>query len=130
MRTVPTKPGRGNKDVKLLIILLKRADPKLLECGQFHTYKLRTTPADMTSPLYKLSLPFFDSGTPEECILFRRGLTTVFKGQNITQGPLSYVVAKTFLKVDALTVFEQAEIARGNQMLPYFELCLDDVAKH
>eukprot|EP00957_Ditylum_brightwellii_P198026 15087299-Ditylum_brightwellii.AAC.1 len=72
MRTVPTKPGCGNKDVKQSIIPFKRADPKPLERVQFHTYKLHTTPADATSPLYKLSLPFFESGTPEEWILFRR----------------------------------------------------------
>eukprot|EP00957_Ditylum_brightwellii_P198945 15164265-Ditylum_brightwellii.AAC.1 len=74
MRTVPTKLGRGNKDVKRSIILLKRADPKPLERGQFHTYKLCTTPADATSPIYELSLPFFESRTPEEWSFFRRGL--------------------------------------------------------
>eukprot|EP00957_Ditylum_brightwellii_P200689 15298790-Ditylum_brightwellii.AAC.1 len=98
MRTVPTKPGRGNKDVKRLIIPFLRPTPKPLKRGQFHTYKLRTTPADVTSPLYELSVPFFESGTPEEWILFRRGLTAVPKGQNITQGPPSYAVAKTLLK--------------------------------
>eukprot|EP00957_Ditylum_brightwellii_P149852 11412545-Ditylum_brightwellii.AAC.1 len=75
MRAVPTKPGRGNKDVNRSIIPFKRADPKPLKRGQFHTYKLLTTPADATSPLYELSVPFFKSGTPEEWILFRRGLT-------------------------------------------------------
>eukprot|EP00957_Ditylum_brightwellii_P072798 5532614-Ditylum_brightwellii.AAC.1 len=65
MKTVPTKPGRGNKDVKRSIIPFKRADPKPLERGQFHTYNLHTTPADATSPLYKLSLPFFKEGSPE-----------------------------------------------------------------
>eukprot|EP00957_Ditylum_brightwellii_P023468 1771212-Ditylum_brightwellii.AAC.1 len=72
MRTVPTKPGRGNKDVKWSIIPFKRADPKPLKRGKFHTYKLRTTPADVASPLYELSLPFFKEGTPEEWIVFRR----------------------------------------------------------
>eukprot|EP00957_Ditylum_brightwellii_P037508 2836562-Ditylum_brightwellii.AAC.1 len=65
MKTVPMKPECRNKDVKRLIIPFKRADPKPLECGQFPTYKLRTTPADVTSPLYKLSLPFFEEGSPE-----------------------------------------------------------------
>eukprot|EP00957_Ditylum_brightwellii_P001182 92981-Ditylum_brightwellii.AAC.1 len=46
------------------------------------------------------------------------------------QGPPSYAVAKTLLKGNALTVFKQAEIAHGNQTVPHFELCLDDVAKH
>eukprot|EP00957_Ditylum_brightwellii_P062830 4767348-Ditylum_brightwellii.AAC.1 len=130
MRTVPTKPRRGNKDVKQSIIPFQRATPIPLKHGQFHTYKMRTTPADVMSPLYKLLVPFFESRTPEEWILFRRGLTVVLKGQNITQCPLSYTVAKTLLKGDAVTVFEQAEIAHGNQTVPNYKLCLDDVAKH
>eukprot|EP00957_Ditylum_brightwellii_P197863 15072986-Ditylum_brightwellii.AAC.1 len=68
MRTVPTKPGRSNKDVKWSIIPFKRADLKPLKRGQFHTYKLCTTPADATSLIYELSLPFFEEGTPEEWI--------------------------------------------------------------
>eukprot|EP00957_Ditylum_brightwellii_P114523 8732437-Ditylum_brightwellii.AAC.1 len=130
MRTVPTKPKKSNLDVKCPVILFPRPAPKQLERSQFHTYKLRTIPADATSPLYELSIPFFDCRTPEEWIKFRRGLTTVLKGQNITQGPPTYAVAKTLLKRNALTVFEQAEIAHGNQTVPHFELCLDDGAKH
>eukprot|EP00957_Ditylum_brightwellii_P005366 409375-Ditylum_brightwellii.AAC.1 len=61
--------------MKWSIILFKRADVKPIERGQFHTYMLRTTPADPTSPLYKLWLPFSEEGSPEEWILFRRGLT-------------------------------------------------------
>eukprot|EP00957_Ditylum_brightwellii_P166100 12645821-Ditylum_brightwellii.AAC.1 len=72
MKAVPTKPGRPSKYMKRFIIPFKRADVKPLEHGQFHTYKLRTTPADPTPPLYKLSLPFFKEGSPEEWILFRR----------------------------------------------------------
>eukprot|EP00957_Ditylum_brightwellii_P160253 12200575-Ditylum_brightwellii.AAC.1 len=80
MRTVPTKPRKSNPDVKRLIIPFQRPAPKHLECGQFHAYKLCTTPADATSSLYKLSVPFFDCGTPEEWIKFRRSLTAVLKG--------------------------------------------------
>ena len=54
----------------------------------------------------------------------------MLKGQNVTQGPASYPVTKTLLKGDALTVFEQAEIAGGNQTVPHFNKCLDDVAEH
>eukprot|EP00957_Ditylum_brightwellii_P054350 4118274-Ditylum_brightwellii.AAC.1 len=75
MKTVPTKPGCPSKDMKQVIIPFKRADPKPFERGQFHTYKLHTTSADATSPIYKLSLPFFEEESPEEWILFRRGLT-------------------------------------------------------
>eukprot|EP00957_Ditylum_brightwellii_P109748 8371341-Ditylum_brightwellii.AAC.1 len=91
---------------------------------------LRTTPADAISPIYELSIPFFDEGTPKEWIKFQRGLHAVLKGQNVTHGPLSYAVAKTLLKGDAIMVFEQADTTHENQTVTNFELCLDNVSKH
>eukprot|EP00957_Ditylum_brightwellii_P000999 79855-Ditylum_brightwellii.AAC.1 len=67
---------------------------------------------------------------PEEWIKFWCGLQAVLKGQNMTQGPASYAVAKTLLKSDALMVFKEAETTHRNQTVPHFELCLDDVAAH
>eukprot|EP00957_Ditylum_brightwellii_P076552 5818666-Ditylum_brightwellii.AAC.1 len=75
-------------------------------------YKLCTTPADAKLSIYMLLVPFFDNGTPEEWIKFRRGLQAVLKRQNIMQGFPSYAVTKTLLKGNVLTVFEQAEIDR------------------
>eukprot|EP00957_Ditylum_brightwellii_P048649 3691518-Ditylum_brightwellii.AAC.1 len=115
MKTAPIVTKSSNLDVKRAIILFQRPAPRNLEKCQYHTYKLRTTPADPASPVYKLAEPFFDEGTPEEWIKFRRGLSAVLKGQKVTQSPASYTVAKMLLKGDALTVVEQAEIARGNQ---------------
>eukprot|EP00957_Ditylum_brightwellii_P099975 7618863-Ditylum_brightwellii.AAC.1 len=40
------------------------------------------------------------------------------------------MVAKTLLKGDTLTVLEHAEVARGNQTVPHFNECLDDVTEH
>eukprot|EP00957_Ditylum_brightwellii_P150878 11488629-Ditylum_brightwellii.AAC.1 len=70
MRTVATTTKRSNPGVKRAIIPFQRPAPRQLERGQFHAYKLRTTPADPTSLIYKLSVPFFDAGTPEEWIKF------------------------------------------------------------
>eukprot|EP00957_Ditylum_brightwellii_P151397 11529177-Ditylum_brightwellii.AAC.1 len=104
MRTTPTSSKQqSNPDVKQAVIKYSRPTPRQLECGQFHTYKLRTTPADATSPTYKLSIPFFEEGTPREWIKFQHGQQAVLKGQNVTQGPPSYAVAKTLLKGNALT---------------------------
>eukprot|EP00957_Ditylum_brightwellii_P125262 9548417-Ditylum_brightwellii.AAC.1 len=130
MRTVPTSPKQSNPDVKQAVILFPRPASRQLERGRFYAYKLCTTPADATSPIYKLSVPFFDCGTPEEWIKFRHGLAVVLKVQNVMQGPASYTIAKTLLKGDMLTVFEQSEIAHRNQTVPHLKLCLDDVAKH
>eukprot|EP00957_Ditylum_brightwellii_P132586 10111041-Ditylum_brightwellii.AAC.1 len=103
MKTVLMATKHTNPDVKRAIILFPRPEPRNLERGQFHTYKLRTTPVDATLPVYKLSVSFFDEGTPEEWIKFQCGLAAVLKGQNVTQGPAGYAVAKTLLKGDALT---------------------------
>eukprot|EP00957_Ditylum_brightwellii_P105972 8083594-Ditylum_brightwellii.AAC.1 len=70
MKTAPIATKSSNPDVKRAIILFPRPDPRNLEKGQYHTYKLCTTPADPTSPNYELAVPFFDEGTPEEWIKF------------------------------------------------------------
>eukprot|EP00957_Ditylum_brightwellii_P131955 10061999-Ditylum_brightwellii.AAC.1 len=70
MRTVPTSTKQSNPDAKWEVIPLPRPAQRQLEGGQFHTYKLHTTPADVTSPIYELSVSFFDEGTPEEWIKF------------------------------------------------------------
>eukprot|EP00957_Ditylum_brightwellii_P073544 5587764-Ditylum_brightwellii.AAC.1 len=74
MRTAPTSTQRSNPDVKRAVIAFPRPAPRQLKCSQFHTYKLRTTPAGATSPIYELSVTFFNKGTPEEWIKFQRGL--------------------------------------------------------
>eukprot|EP00957_Ditylum_brightwellii_P094852 7223425-Ditylum_brightwellii.AAC.1 len=93
-------------------------------------YKLQSTPTDVTLPTYELSIPFFKEGTLKEWIKFRRRLQAVLKGQNVTQGPPSYAVAKTLLKGDTLIVFEQAETTHRNQTVTNFKLCPDDMTKH
>eukprot|EP00957_Ditylum_brightwellii_P042318 3204502-Ditylum_brightwellii.AAC.1 len=72
MRTAPISTQQRNLGVKRAVIAFPRPIPRQLKCRQFHTYKLRTTPADATSPIYKLSVPFFNKETPEEWIKFQR----------------------------------------------------------
>eukprot|EP00957_Ditylum_brightwellii_P012889 973940-Ditylum_brightwellii.AAC.1 len=66
----PTSTQQSNPDVKRAVIVFPRPAPRQLECSQFYTYKLRTTPADAISSIYKLSVPFFGEVTPEERIKF------------------------------------------------------------
>eukprot|EP00957_Ditylum_brightwellii_P104425 7953699-Ditylum_brightwellii.AAC.1 len=58
----------NNSDIKRAVIAFQQPQARQLERGQYHTFKLRTTPADPTSPIYKLSVLFFDNGTPKEWI--------------------------------------------------------------
>eukprot|EP00957_Ditylum_brightwellii_P170107 12948001-Ditylum_brightwellii.AAC.1 len=129
MKTAP--PNKQSKpNVKQAVIAFQQHPPRQLKHRQYHAYKLRTTPADATLPIYKLFVPFFSEGTLEEWIKSWRGIQVVLKGQNVEQGLASYAVSKTLLKGDAFMVFEQAESDHGNQTVPHFELCLDDVAEH
>eukprot|EP00957_Ditylum_brightwellii_P001046 82738-Ditylum_brightwellii.AAC.1 len=82
MRKAPSTKRASDPDVKQAVIALTRPTPKTLKRSQYHTYRLRTTPADTNSHTYKLAIPFFDEGTPEEWIKFRRRLQAVVKGQN------------------------------------------------
>eukprot|EP00957_Ditylum_brightwellii_P020560 1550066-Ditylum_brightwellii.AAC.1 len=74
MRTAPTSTQQSNSDMKRAVIAFPRPTPRQLKFSQFHTYKLRNIPADASSPIYKLSVPFFNKGTPKEWIKFRCGL--------------------------------------------------------
>eukprot|EP00957_Ditylum_brightwellii_P028491 2151015-Ditylum_brightwellii.AAC.1 len=56
---------QSNPNVKQAVIKFTIPTPRQLKRGQFHTYKLRTTSSDTTSPTYKLSIPFFEEGTPK-----------------------------------------------------------------
>eukprot|EP00957_Ditylum_brightwellii_P199532 15210130-Ditylum_brightwellii.AAC.1 len=113
MKTAPIST-QNNSDSKRAVIAFQQPEARQLKRGLYHTYKLHTTPADPTSPIYELSVP----------------LQAVLKGQNVMQGPPSYPVTKMLLKGDTLTVFEQAEINHGAQSVPHFELCLDDMTEH
>eukprot|EP00957_Ditylum_brightwellii_P034244 2596828-Ditylum_brightwellii.AAC.1 len=76
-----------NPNIKRAVIAFQQPQARQLKRGQYHTYKLCTTPANATSPIYKLSVPFFDNRTPKEWIKFQHRLHAVLKGQNNTQGP-------------------------------------------
>eukprot|EP00957_Ditylum_brightwellii_P136291 10394413-Ditylum_brightwellii.AAC.1 len=92
-----------NPNVKQAAIAFQQFQARQLKHGQYHMYKLCTTPADAILSIYELSVPFFDDKTPEEWIKFQHRLQAVFKGQNIMQGPPSYAVAKTLLNGNVLT---------------------------
>eukprot|EP00957_Ditylum_brightwellii_P100432 7655313-Ditylum_brightwellii.AAC.1 len=64
---------QSNPNVKKAVIAFQRPQTRQLECGQYHTYKLRTTPTDATSPIYELSAvggaqeTKRQAGTPKLC---------------------------------------------------------------
>ena len=95
-------------------ISLMRPEIRELEKGEYQTYKLRNTPTDPDSPTYALAVPYFSSGCVEEWLKFRRNLTKVLTGQNVTTGPAQYSVARRLLDGDALAAFENSTTVDGH----------------
>ncbi len=56
MKTVPA--SKTNPKAKQAVILFAQLTPRQLEGGKYHAYKLHTTPANTTSPIYRLSVLF------------------------------------------------------------------------
>ena len=123
---VPKKKRMGIAPIPL-------ARPKRLKAvpGESHKYKLRTTPTDGNSPQYELTVAYFNTGTCEEWLLFRKNLNKVIKGLNLTTGTTKFELARNLLTGDALSVFNTAAsdntiaLTETNQS---FETCLDHVA--
>ena len=86
-------------------ILLTRPDKKELQKGQYLSFKLYNDPANANSTTYELSVPYFETGTPEELIDFVIDTERVITGQNIIMGPGKYGLMHRLLKGDALVAF-------------------------
>jgi cell pole-organizing protein PopZ len=110
-------------------ISLERPEHKALEKGEYQTYKLRNTPADADSPTYELAVPYFSTGTCEEWLRFRKNLTKVLTGQNVTTGPASYAIARRLMEGDALATFDNKANELGAETVAHFTGCLDAVAR-
>ena len=117
-------------DAKQAVIPFERPEAKTLETVQCHVYKLWTSPTNADSPVYKLTVLFFESRSLEQGIKFWKNLEAVLKGQNVTSGPAKYAVFKSLLKGDALTIFKAAKTSYGSVTLVNFEKCLDNVTTH
>ncbi len=111
-------------------IPLTRPKAKELIKGQYESMKLRTVPTDVNSPTYELTIVYFSSGMPEEWLMFRKSLTKVIVGQNLTTGPGKYALVRRVLTGDALAAFEAAATKHGNITNDNFNACMADVTKH
>ena len=110
-------------------IPLERVENPPLEKGEYLTYKLRNNPTDDSSPLYELSVPFFGTGTPEQWLKFMENLSRVCAGQNVTNGPGKFAVARRLLKSDALAAFNEA-VEGQNETLASFDEAIAAVTRY
>ena len=125
-----TVPNPEKRRVLKPVIGLDRPEIIELEKGQYHTYELRTSPTNVNSPTYKLDVPKFSTGTPEEWLKFVHNLRTVIQGQHVQDGPGRYRLARNLLKGDALSAFNTAATTAGNETQANFDTVLNSVTEH
>jgi hypothetical protein len=95
-------------------IALERPETKDLKKNKCLLLKLRSDCTNVDSQTNELTIKFFNSGTPEEWLIFLRDLKLFLVGQNITNGPGKYLVMRHLIMGDILPVFnkEAMELVR------------------
>ena len=69
---------------KEAIIPLERPEKKSLEKGQYEQLTLYNNPSTPdTSTTFKIDVPYFGTGTPEEYLLFKKQVDKVIVGQGL-----------------------------------------------
>ena len=96
----------SSKLVKL-INPLARLEKDELDALEYINHTCHNAPRDTTSGKYVIKILRFDSGTPEEWIIFVDLVQKSLVGQNITIGLLIYECIKKVLKGDAKAEFLQ-----------------------
>jgi len=103
---------------------------KELRKDEILEFNLRTNPTAEGSPQYKLTIPYFANGTPEELLIFIKNLRQVIAGQNATAGPAKYQLARRVLQGDALAAFNAAADVAGNETNEHFEVVIQGLIRH
>eukprot|EP00957_Ditylum_brightwellii_P148069 11273540-Ditylum_brightwellii.AAC.3 len=70
---------------------------------QIHT--LCTQPEEENSPVYSLTIEFFELVSPKELLVFKNQVKQVLKGQNIKDMDAAYTLVRDLLRVNALAAF-------------------------
>ena len=121
--------SNGKRFVAPPIPLARPVTPELKK-NEYLVMKLRSDPTDPASQTYDLTIKYFSTGTPEEWLIFRRDVSRVLVGQNITTGPAQYAMIRWLIVGDTLAVFNAAATKRGAESTDNFKLCLRDVTTH
>ena len=103
---------------------LERPEKKELAKDQQLTFKLRANPPQANSPTYDTTVPFYNTGTCEEWLTTLRAILRVAEGQNMTNGPARFALARRILQGDALSAFETAAATHNAETV---DTCLESL---
>ena len=91
-----------------------------LDALEYIDHTCHNTPRDTTSGKYVIKIPRFDSGTPEEWIIFVHLVQKSLVGQNVTSDPPMYKYMERVLKGDAKAEFlQQANLVVGRTVVNF-----------
>ena len=93
-------------------------------------HQCHNTPGDTTSGKYTIKVPMYDSGDPEEWIIFRELVEKCIRGQNITSGPQMYQLVQRVLQGDAKAEFDRQADNAGNQTVANFQSVMTAMTVH
>ena len=127
---IPKKlPTNSSKLVKP-IIPLARPEKDELDASEYIDHTCHNTPGDTTSGKYVIKIPRFDSGTPEEWIIFVDLIQKSLVGQNVTTGPPMYECMERVLKGDAKAEFLQQANLVGSRTVANFTTVMATMTVH
>ena len=84
---IPIKSKTHPSELVKPIISLARPEKDELDASVYIDHTCHNTPSDTTSGKYVIKIPRFDSGAPEEWIIFVDLVQKSLVGQNVTTGP-------------------------------------------
>ena len=90
-----------------MIIPFDKDPPKVVSKEDRLSFKLRSTPTDADSTMYKLKTHAFDSGSCEEWLEHMKTYRKVVAEQNVKIGAPASAMLKRLMKGKALTDFER-----------------------
>jgi len=97
---------------------------------QATAHEVRNDSANAESAIYKVYVPPFDRGTPEEWLKFYKTLERIIDGNGLTTGPSQYNLARALLTGDALKHFNNRAQALGAATVAHFKLSMQAVTTH
>ena len=127
---IPKKNKSKSHDLVNPIIPLERPEKKDLEPSEYIDHTCHNTQGDCTSGKYVVTIPRFDSGTPEECIIFVDLVKKASVGQNITTGRPMHKCMERVLKDDAKTEFTQQANLVGSRTVGNVTTVMATVTVH
>ena len=96
-------------------ISLERPKARNYQKNNVLSLKLQSNPANTDSQTYKLTVPFFRLGTPEEWLIVKHRLLKIMTSQNITTSLGQYAMSRQILDRDTLACFNAKATELGNE---------------